>query len=323
MPVMRLVAAAAAALGLWAGGAVAQDAQFFSFGAGDSEGGYYAAASAICDAVNRAGHGTLRCSPESTLGSIYNIAMLSEGELEFAFVQSDWQRAAWQATDRFFGEPPMADLRSVMSLYPETVTILAAPGSQIVSSVDLPGKRVDIGLQGSGRNATVMELLNRLSLGTEVFSEMRELPNDESISALCGGRIDAAIFIVGHPSALIAEALSQCHVRIVPFDGPLIREVLADAPDFRPIRIDAGTYPEMAQSVSSQAVYATVVTLASADADLVQMIVSSLLAARDQIGRQSPLLAGLDPAQMRRAGLTAPLHPGAAAAFDAAGFAGD
>ena len=94
--------------------AAAQELRLFTVGAGEVGGGYYAAANAICDRVNRKEVGRLRCSPEATSGSLYNLAALRNGQLDFALVQSDWQRAAYEGTDAFATAGPMTDLRSVM-----------------------------------------------------------------------------------------------------------------------------------------------------------------------------------------------------------------
>jgi len=107
---------------LLAGPLAAQDLRLFSVGAGDVEGGYYSAARAICDAVNRAERGRLRCSPEPTSGSLYNLAALADGQLDFALVQSDWHKHAIEGGSIFATRGAMANLRSVMSLYPSRST---------------------------------------------------------------------------------------------------------------------------------------------------------------------------------------------------------
>jgi TRAP-type uncharacterized transport system substrate-binding protein len=65
-------------------------------------------------------------------------------------------------------------------------------------------------------------------------------------------------------------------------------------------------------------VIATVVTLADTDPDLVALFVTDTLENMALLARKAPVLAHIEPAQMRRSGLSAPLHPGAVAAFDAA-----
>src|SRR5271166_1670986 len=67
------------------------DAEVFaSVGTGELNGVYYPVGKAICQIVNRdlSTHG-VRCSPEATPGSVYNISAVQSGEVEFAIVQSD------------------------------------------------------------------------------------------------------------------------------------------------------------------------------------------------------------------------------------------
>ncbi|MCZ6729134.1 MAG: C4-dicarboxylate ABC transporter substrate-binding protein, partial [SAR324 cluster bacterium] len=68
---------------------VAQAAKFVSIGTGGVTGVYYPTGGAICRLVNknRKKHG-IRCSVESTGGSIYNINTIRAGELEFGVAQS-------------------------------------------------------------------------------------------------------------------------------------------------------------------------------------------------------------------------------------------
>ena len=63
---------------------VAAQQQFISIGTGGVTGVYYPTGGAICRLVNanRKEHG-IRCSVESTGGSIYNINTIKGGELEF------------------------------------------------------------------------------------------------------------------------------------------------------------------------------------------------------------------------------------------------
>lgn len=106
--------------------AQAQDPRLYTIGSGDVNGSYYAAATALCQETNRA-EAALRCSPEATPGSIYNMEALRTRQLDFAIVQSDVQTMALTGEGPFVGKPAFSDLRSVMSLYPETLTVLARP----------------------------------------------------------------------------------------------------------------------------------------------------------------------------------------------------
>ena len=110
----------AAATALLSGQAFAQDQRFISIGTGGVTGVYYPTGGAICRLVNkdRKDHG-IRCSVESTGGSVYNINTLRTGELDFGVAQSDWQYHAFNGSSRFEDQGAFADLRAVFSVHPE------------------------------------------------------------------------------------------------------------------------------------------------------------------------------------------------------------
>jgi uncharacterized protein len=231
-------------------------------------------------------------------------------------VQSDWQRSAYEGTESFAGSGSMTDLRSVMSLYPEAVTLLASAESGIAKLTDVPGKRIDVGHPASGRHATVMRLLGALGLGRADFAALLELQAGGAVDELCAGRIDATVLIVGHPNATVARAIETCGAVLIPFRGPLVDSVFGKSTDYVAATIASGTYPSLATGIPTYAVMATIVTRSAEPPDIVEALVAETLAALPELAVRAPLLEDLAPEDMRTLGLTAPLHPGAVAAFD-------
>ncbi len=310
-----LLTAAVVALAAPAG---AIDLRLFTLGSGEVGGSYFVSANAICNSVNRAHRGVLRCSPEATPGSLYNLEALRDRQLDLALVQSDWQKSAYEGSDSFASTGPMTDLRSVMSLYPEALTVLARPDAGITRLSDILGKRIDIGPPASGRRATVTRILTALNLRNTDFAALLELPTDSSIDELCAGRVDATILIIGHPNAAVAAAMQRCGALLIPVQGPRVDPIFAETlgiraggdPAIQPI-------PQLTADIPSYAVIATMVTRADIAADIVEALVAATLADLPVLALRAPVLAGLDPKAMRERGLSAPLHPGAQAAFDA------
>ena len=117
-----------AGAGLLAGHpASAQEQKFITIGSGGITGVYYPTGGAICRMVSkdRERHG-LRCSVESTGGSVYNIDTMRAGELDMAIVQSDLQYKSFKgAGDDFQDNGPFEDLRAVFSLHAEPFTVVA------------------------------------------------------------------------------------------------------------------------------------------------------------------------------------------------------
>jgi TRAP transporter TAXI family solute receptor len=300
----------------------AETLRLFTIGAGDVSGGYYASAQAICEVVNRAERGRLRCSPDPTQGSIYNLNALRKKQLDFAIVQSDWHRAAFEGTGLYARDGRFEDLRSVLSLFKEPITILARRGAGIYRLADLVGKRIDIGHPASGRRATVERLFAALALTPEKFAKVAELSSSGALDDLCAGALDATILVVGHPNARIGRVLATCDADLIPIAGPQLAAALEGQPDYSQAVIPKSHYPELSADISTYAVTATLVTRATVEADIVQSLVQHALDQRAGLAQRAPVLNDLDPRRMRRQGLTAPLHPGAKAAFDKANVVG-
>lgn len=290
---------------------------FFDVASGDLEGGYYVATGAICDLVNARNPDVLRCSPESTPGSLYNINALRDGHVDFALAQSDWQRRAYEGTDVFAADGPLDRLRGVMGLYPEAVTILVSRGSGINSLRDLRGKTVDIGVPSSGRRGTARYLLRALGLEEESFADVLGLPSGTAIHEICTGQLDATILVTGHPNASVGRALSECGARLIPVRGAAVDTLISDGRDYEISTIMASDYPALDADVPTFGVFATLLTLASEDDVVVETLVSQTLASLPLLAVRAPILSGLDPEGMRTLGMTVPLHPGAQAAYDA------
>jgi len=206
------------------------DEIFVSIGTGEPSGVYYPVGKAICTIVNRdiRIHG-VRCSPEATPGSVYNIDALHAGELDFAIVQSDVEFAAYSGEGTWLSYP-FSDLRSVMPMYPELVTMMARANSPIHNLADLAGRRVSVGRRDSGTRATWDAI--EMVLGWRGSEQIKpvELRTDATILALCNGLIDASLMIVGHPSAAVAAQEAACPINFVPVDGPAIDNLVNGHP---------------------------------------------------------------------------------------------
>jgi uncharacterized protein len=173
---------------------------FASVGTGELNGVYYPVGKAICQIVNRdLSTNGVRCSPEATPGSVYNIHAIQSGELEFGIAQSDVNFAAYKGQGAWVGKP-LVNLRSVLSLYPELVTVMVRADSHIQDLAGLMGRRVNVGSRGTGTRATWDTIEAELSWRDEERVRPMELRAEATTSTLCSGAIDANLLIVGHPS---------------------------------------------------------------------------------------------------------------------------
>ncbi len=294
--------------------------KFVTIGTGGVTGVYYAAGGAICRLVNkdRAKHG-IRCSVESTGGSVFNVNTIKAGELDFGFAQSDVQYNAVKGLNQY-KDGAYADLRAVFSVHPEPFTVLARKEANITKFEDFKGKRFNVGNPGSGTRSSMEELLGAMGWKLGDFSLASELKADEHGSALCDGKIDGFYFGVGHPSANIQDPTTTCGARLVSLTGPVIDKLVADKPYYAKATIPAGLYPNNPQATNTYGVLATVVTSAKTPAETVYQVTRALFENFDEFKKLHPALANLNPQNMAKDGLSAPLHEGAARYYKEKGW---
>ncbi len=305
-----IVAAGMAVTGMSAMTAHAQQ-QFISIGTGGVTGVYYPTGGAICRLVNknRKEHG-IRCSAESTGGSIYNINTIRAGELEFGVAQSDWQYHAYLGTSKFKDQGAFENLRAVFSVHPEPVTIIASDASGINTLTDVKGKRLNIGNPGSGTRGTWEVIEEALGWQRSDLKLAAEMKSAETGQAVCDGKIDAYFWLVGHPSALTQESLATCDAHLVHAEGAAIDKLVADNPYYRTASIPAGMYNNE-NDIRTFGVGATFVSSADVPDEVVYVVVKAVFENFEDFRKLHPAFANLSEAEMISDSLSAPLHAGA------------
>ncbi|MEQ9546286.1 MAG: TAXI family TRAP transporter solute-binding subunit [Marinobacter sp.] len=313
--------AAAVSLGAASSAVSAQEQQFVTIGTGGVTGVYYPAGGAICRLVNmnRKEHG-IRCSVESTGGSVYNLNAIREGELDLAVAQSDWQYHAYNGTSEFESAGKNEKLRAVFSLHPEPFTVVASKGSGIETFEDLEGKRVSIGNPGSGQRATAEVLMKEMGWDKDKFSLAAEIKAAEQSQALCDGNIDAFFYTVGHPSGAIKEATTSCDSVLVNVDNAATKKLIDDNPYYRKAVIPGGMYRGSDDDVTTFGVAATFVSSTDVPEEVVYAVVKAVFENFDSFKRLHPAFGNLNKEEMVADALSAPLHPGAVKYYKEAGL---
>jgi TRAP transporter TAXI family solute receptor len=295
--------------------------RFITIGTGGVTGVYYAAGGAICRLVNkdRKTHG-IRCSVESTGGSVFNINTIKAGELDMGVAQSDVHYNATKGLNQF-KEGAFAEMRAVFSLHPEPFTVVARKEMEAKGFADFKGKRFNVGNPGSGTRASMEELLGAMGQSMSYFGLASELKADEHGPALCDGKIDGFFYAVGHPSANIQDPTTTCGAKLVSLTGPAIDKLVKDKPYYAYATIPAGLYPANPQETKTYGVLATFVSSSKVPADTIYAVVKAVFDNFDEFKKLHPALANLKPEAMIKDGLSAPLHDGAVRYYKEKGWA--
>ena len=299
---------------------IAKSAEFFSIGTGGPTGVYFQVGNAVCKMVAKiqsADHGrkkgtdkAFRCSAPSTGGSTYNIGQIMQGELQFGVAQSDWQYHAYNGTkpDKV---KPFSDLRAVFSVHPEPFQILVRKGSKIKDWKSLKGKKVNVGNPGSGQRATFEVLMEAHGVDTSYFGATSDLSSSEQSNALCDKKIDAYGYTVGVPNSGVRQATDGCGASIINLQTDAVKKLVSDNPFYAFATIPKGTYKTSKKDVTTFGVMASFVTSASVSDELVYAVTRAVFENLEEFKKQHPAFANLDPKNMIKDGISAPIHPGA------------
>jgi TRAP transporter TAXI family solute receptor len=157
----------------------------------------------------------------------------------------------------------------------------------------------------------MQQLLEELQWTMKDFALATELNADEQGPALCDNKIDGFYYGVGHPSAAIQDPTTTCGARLVSLTGPAINALLKKYPYYSMATIPGGMYANNPTPATTYGVMATLVVSAKQPDDVVYHLVKATFDNFDEFKQLHPAFTNLDPKAMIKAGLSAPLHPGA------------
>jgi TRAP transporter TAXI family solute receptor len=305
---------------------------FFRIGTAATGGSFFEIGGVVAGAISSpqggppCGHGGscgvlgLVAVAQATPGSIENLRMINNDQIESGFAQADLAGWAYYGTKIFAEAGPQRRLRAIASLFPEAAHLVVRADSPIHKLTDLKGKRVSLGEMGSGTAADAAVFLQTAGFKDKDLTRkfLRPGPAAEELKS---GDIDAFFLVGGYPIPAIGNLAAMVPIRLVEFEDPLLDRLKKDFTFYYRAMIPGGTYPGIDDETKSVGFYALWLVNDDIDPDLVYSIAQSLwhkgtrhlLDALDPIGKQMTLEHALD-------GLSVPLHPGAAKFYQEQGL---
>jgi uncharacterized protein len=309
MKMKRLIIVAAVTLGLIAPVTPAMAKTDILFGGASIVGVYYQVALQISNLMNKQAGDKYNYIGRPTGGSVFNINAMVQKTFEFGVAQSDRNFQAYDGIADWEGKP-VKNLRSVFSMHPETVMLVARKDAGIKKVEDIKGKRINIGNPGSGQRFNAEEVLRIYGIDKDKDIRAESLQQHEASRALVDRKVDAFFFTVGNPSAAIEEPAQSVDIVIIPLDHPEIKKLAEEKPYYIYTRIPAGSYRGVDYDVPTYAVTATVITHEDVPDDVVYDMVKTVFDHLNDLKASHAAFRHLEPKQMLQ-GLSAPFHPGA------------
>ena len=318
----RLYSVALLGLSILLPGCKAKKVTFVTIGTGGATGIYYPTGVAISRMINRNfdKYG-IKATVESTGGSVFNVNAVLNGDLVFGVVQSDRQFQAYNGLAEWAESGRQTDLRSVFSIHPESITLVASEKSGIKGIEDMKGKRVNLGNPGSGQLQNSKDVLTAAGL-TEQDLSAEYVKAIEAPSLLQDERLDAFFYTVGHPNSNIKEATSgRIKVRIVPVTGRGVDKLLEKYSYYAKSVIPHSFYRYSinTEDIESIGVKATFVTSSKVSEDVVYALTKEVFENLEDFKSLHEAYKVLTKEDMLK-GLSAPIHKGALKYYIEAGL---
>ena len=218
-----------------------------------------------------------------------------------------------------FKDKPQPKLRALFSVYPEVFTLMTRQDANIKTFEDIKGKRISIGSPGSGTRATMDLVMNAYGIKRSDLKSAAELKFIELAPALCDSKIDAFVYVAGHPNEVLNDAATSCATSIAAVAGAPIDQIVASQPFYAKADIPAKMYKGTDAARPSFGMVATVVVSANMPDATAYAITKAVFENFDDFRKLHPAVANITKEGSLR-GDTAPFHPGAVKYFKEAGL---
>lgn len=289
--------------------------QIVRFGTGGSDGSYFPVGSIIAREVNQRSAACcdddpLLVLPQRSNGSVSNIKDLANDLLEIGLAQADVVSLAYQGIGQFEGDELKNTLRTIGTLFQESVHLVVAADSNINSVADLEGKRVSVDELGSGTQFDAELILAASGISTDRLKPVYLKPTD-SIERMRRGQLDAIFIVSAYPVAGVQELVDDGVGRVVALGDDLVNRLADEHLYFSAQSIPSGIYSN-SEEINTLSVSAQMIVRSDMLDDAVYEITSTLwsnstldaLAVGYPRGRKIKADSALQ-------GVGIPLHPGA------------
>jgi len=197
----------------------------------------------------------------------------------------------------------------LFSVYSEALQIVVKDQSSIKKFSDLNGKNIII----SGSVYPMMlDLIGGLEWDSSSYTGLPPKGVAEWSNMLCSGRVDAFALNQTFPSSWVQAISDQCDIRLVNVTGGRVNTLANRSGVYSKVRVPKSNYVGTKSHTDTIGYKASFVTNTKLSSDDAYAFVKSTFENLETLKGKHHVLSILDPKEMIRDGLPAPLHPGAA-----------
>lgn len=267
--------------------------EIIGIGTGSKNALAYPVVKTMCDTYNKYNvYDNLKCYAVETGGSKENLDGIISGAYDAGVVKSDIEYNAYNGIGGNGGKE--IGLRNIFGLHEEYLTLAARKDSGIRNFRDFKGHKVYIGNNGSGSRIMVEKLLNYLGWDRSNFEYVDESESREIGKLFCEKKIDAAIYLVGHPNHIFQEALRKCDINLISFSRRELEEYVDIFRYVKLSKIRKETYKEINEDIETLSSQLMLVTSDRVNEKFIYNFVKIITSHFEEIKKKNKSLEGID-----------------------------
>jgi uncharacterized protein len=260
---------------------------------------------------------------EAQSSSTENVEKLRRGELDFAFIASNWIGKALRGERPFVSPAPIS---IVAPLNAGPMYFITLQQSAMTSIYDMRGKRVAVGAAHSGTCQHAMSILGALGIS---FHDIEPVYLDFATGAhaLINGDVDAQLQCP-YPNKVMTSLDQNYDLRVLSLSQDDISRIIAAHPIYRPTLMKRGSLRALTEDALQAAVLNVIITRADIDEALLNVLLSCFYKHHQELARLNGLYQSLPDvfADLRMRGIQsmaydgADIHPAAQRFYQQHGF---
>ena len=220
---------------------------------GANSGTYYPIGKAMAEIINDAKVG-VNVTAQSSSGSVSNINLLKNGQADLAIVQSDIAYYAMSGTQMYQGNV-VGNIQGLAELYPESCQFVVRRDSSLHSLEDVRGMRVAVGVEDSGSEINVRQILSVHGIDYDDIEPVY-VYFAEGMLELQQGKVDVVCLTAGCPTPVVQNVAKQTDIRLLPVEHDKAKELMERFPFYAEVVIPPGTYNGLTEETNTVAVMA-------------------------------------------------------------------
>ena len=203
-------------------------------GTGETETFSHFAGRMLCRVINRHSN-DLNCRTVPGPGDVHNLTNLQGGSLDIGLIDSRMLHDAMNKSGYFeFFDISYDNLRAIVPLYDDPITLVVRSDAKIASLEALKGKRINAGAPRSLQHLAVDTIMQAKKWTKPDFSLVGEISASlsQDTMAFCHGTIQAMVHIGVHPDSSLQQLLRLCKANLVGMYDNDIEKLVNDHPAY-------------------------------------------------------------------------------------------